>query len=94
MPIYEYRCQTCGEQFDKLFRSLQQAAKAQVRCPACQSAKAQRLVSAVAVHSGQKAGAAAEAQEPTPAKPPVFGRKELKQALEQKKQLRQSALDD
>jgi len=33
MPIYEYKCQECGEVFDKLVRST--AAKAEVECPKC-----------------------------------------------------------
>ncbi|MCB0154375.1 MAG: zinc ribbon domain-containing protein [Anaerolineae bacterium] len=94
MPIYEYRCQSCGQQFEKFFRSMRQVA-AEVRCPACQGNEVQRLVSAAAIHS-RPPGSALEtaAQESGPAKPPVFGRKELNQALETKKQLREQAAAD
>lgn len=93
MPIYEYRCQLCEQQFEKFFRSMRQVAS-EVSCPACQSVEVQRLVSAAAVHSGPP-GSALEtaAQESSPTQPPVFGRKELNQALEAKKQLREAARD-
>ena len=42
MPIYEYRCQACGEQFDKLIRSLSQIPP-EIACPACQSTQTQRM---------------------------------------------------
>ncbi len=47
MPIYEYRCQACGHQFEYLLRASSQAA----RCPACDSGDLEQLVSGVAVHS-------------------------------------------
>ena len=46
MPIYEYRCQNCGKQFEKLLRSINVAE--QVICPACQSKSAERQLSAFA----------------------------------------------
>ena len=45
MPIYEYRCQTCGEQFEKLIRSLSQVPR-EMSCPECQSREVQRVLSA------------------------------------------------
>lgn len=33
MPIYEYTCQDCGTQFEKLVRSL--TAPVEVTCPEC-----------------------------------------------------------
>jgi putative FmdB family regulatory protein len=90
MPIYEYQCLACGESFDKLFLSLSRV-PAEITCPKCQSSDTRRLISAPAVHTGEAGGSQAEVVEPTPAKPPVFGRKELNQALEKKKQLRESA---
>lgn len=94
MPIYEYQCANCGERFDKLFLSLNRI-PAEIACPACASLETRRLISAPAVHTGAAgSGAAAEAAESTPTKPPVFGRKELNQALENKKRLRESASSD
>jgi putative FmdB family regulatory protein len=43
MPLYEYRCADCGNEFECL-RSLSQMDSA-VACPACRSARTQRKVS-------------------------------------------------
>ncbi len=48
MPIYEYRCCDCCEEFETLvFNS-----KEQVNCPKCESAKVERLMSGFA-HKGE-----------------------------------------
>jgi putative FmdB family regulatory protein len=90
MPIYEYQCLACGEQLDKLFFSLSRV-PVEISCPKCQSSETRRLISAPAVHTGEAGGNQAEAVGPALAKPPVFGRKELNQALENKKRLRERA---
>ncbi len=43
MPIYEYRCAECGEQFELFVRSLTQ--KDAPTCPKCGSQKARKSVS-------------------------------------------------
>jgi putative FmdB family regulatory protein len=43
MPIYEYRCQECGEKFEKLVRSSAQADE--VECPRCHQVHVKRLLS-------------------------------------------------
>ena len=60
MPIYEYRCQKCGAQFEELTSSSQEAA---VRCRSCSSRRVARMLSAFAVHASAPtlAPAAAEA---------------------------------
>lgn len=40
MPIYEYLCQACGHQFEKLVRHGQTP-----DCPSCQSSELERLLS-------------------------------------------------
>lgn len=40
MPIYEYMCQDCGEQFEKFVRSM--SATAEAKCPKCGSAKVKK----------------------------------------------------
>jgi putative FmdB family regulatory protein len=85
MPIYEYQCQACDERFDKLLRSMSQAA-AEVACPACGSTDVRRLISAPIVHAAGESGAAAEGEETPSSKPAVFGRKELNEALRAKGQ--------
>lgn len=89
MPIYEYECGACGEQFERLFLSLSRV-PAEINCPACHSASVRRLVSAPVVAAGTEGGPET-AGEPAADKPPVFGRKELNAALEKKAQLREQA---
>jgi putative FmdB family regulatory protein len=58
MPIYEYRCQDCGAEFEELTGSSNGRAK--VTCRACESRRVTRLLSAFAV------GAAPQAAAPEP----------------------------
>jgi putative FmdB family regulatory protein len=81
MPVYEYECESCGERFDKLVRSMRQEPP-EVACPACQGTEVRRLLSAPVVHSGGGAGEPAE--ETLAHKPPIFGRKELNEAIKKK----------
>ena len=46
MPIFEYRCQGCGKEFELLVLKTTNPA-----CPACQSTSLERLVSLPAVKS-------------------------------------------
>lgn len=41
MPIYEYNCEECGEQFELLLRR----ADEEVRCPKCDGTSVERLLS-------------------------------------------------
>lgn len=43
MPIYEYKCQDCGEKFEKLVRL--GAMETKVECPVCHSDQVKRLIS-------------------------------------------------
>ncbi len=45
MPIYEYRCRSCGHELEKLQRMSDPAL---TDCPACNESELQRLVSAAA----------------------------------------------
>jgi putative FmdB family regulatory protein len=47
MPIYEFRCQECGNEFEKFVISYSQAGS--VKCPKCGSDKVVKKVSACAV---------------------------------------------
>ena len=55
MPIYEYRCQACGHQFED-FRPAAAADDAGT-CPQCGKPKLQRLLSAFATSASSKGGA-------------------------------------
>ena len=46
MPIYEYRCRSCGHEFEALVRSPEQPL-----CPSCRSVDLERLISMFAVDS-------------------------------------------
>ncbi len=46
MPIYEYECRQCGEQFELLVLKTTVAS-----CPACQSQELEQLISGFAVSS-------------------------------------------
>ena len=48
MPIYEYRCDGCGSQFEKLVRASSPA----VACPGCGGAKLERQYSTFAAQMG------------------------------------------
>jgi putative FmdB family regulatory protein len=49
MPIYEYRCQDCGKQFEKLVRSGPVA----VECPSCGTSHLEQQLSTFAAHGGR-----------------------------------------
>jgi putative FmdB family regulatory protein len=87
MPIYEYRCAACDEEFERLFLSLSRI-PAEILCPVCQSPQTQRLISSPTVRKGGAEGERAEVEDSAPAKT-VFGRKELNEALENKRNLRE-----
>lgn len=53
MPIYVYRCAACNLEFDKLVRSSAEAEE--VRCPDCEGAALERLLTTFAVGSSKAA---------------------------------------
>ena len=84
MPVYEYRCQTCGHIFSRRFHTLRAAEEEGVPpCPACGAPQVRRLLSAPAVVGGSPGGGEEQAEE-TATKPPLFGRKELEQVLKER----------
>ena len=52
MPLYEYRCQVCGKEFQYLV--LKKEAEAVVRCPGCNGGDLKKLVSRVAYHVSEQ----------------------------------------
>jgi putative FmdB family regulatory protein len=57
MPLYEYVCQACQEQFELLVRGDEQAA-----CPQCGSGQLTKLLSVVAAPARSSAGGPGEDQ--------------------------------
>jgi putative FmdB family regulatory protein len=49
MPLYEFRCEKCGREFEELIRSAEQ--EAALRCPACDAARLVRKPSVFAAHA-------------------------------------------
>lgn len=45
MPIFEYQCEECGVQFEKLYKSISTAPEGRIPCPECGEV-AKKLVSA------------------------------------------------
>jgi putative FmdB family regulatory protein len=56
MPLYDFRCRTCGREFEALVRP-QDAATA---CPSCRGQDLERLLSDFAVNSADKRAASAK----------------------------------
>jgi len=46
MPIYEYKCKSCGEKFE-MFRSIA-ASDSEIKCPRCGAQSPQRVFSTFA----------------------------------------------
>ena len=53
MPIYEYRCNACGAEFEEV--TLSASSSDAVRCRTCSSRRVSRLLSAFAVHAAEPA---------------------------------------
>ena len=60
MPIYEYSCPACDDDFEVLVRGSEQPA-----CPACGSRKIERLLSVPAAHTGSRPSGLSVCQAPT-----------------------------
>lgn len=54
MPIYEYECRGCGNRFEHLLRTAQDAPQA---CPSCGGKKLEKAFSAFSVGAQQKPAA-------------------------------------
>jgi putative FmdB family regulatory protein len=78
VPIYEYRCEKCGQELEKLVLSISQP-PVEVICPGCDSTDVQRLISAPSIHVVRGEEPSTDAKEAPVAELPVFGRKELQE---------------
>ena len=59
MPLYEYRCQNCGHEFEKMVR-FSEASQSPV-CPNCTSEQTNKKISIFASYGASTAGATASA---------------------------------
>lgn len=49
MPVYDFRCKTCGEDFTKFYKSYKNYEAATIICPNCQSDDLSRVIDSVNV---------------------------------------------
>jgi putative FmdB family regulatory protein len=47
MPIFEYRCEECGQRFDAFFRRAEEAEEKEITCSKCGSQKVRKLFSVI-----------------------------------------------
>ncbi len=57
MPLYEYSCEKCGHQFEKLMQ-MKSRDKSEVACPQCGSDEVRRLLSTFAIGKSSSSGSA------------------------------------
>jgi len=57
MPIYEYRCRECGQQFEKLVRTFDSG---EVNCVFCSSLNVERLLSSPLIGRGKSSESTSE----------------------------------
>ncbi len=54
MPIYRYKCKSCGKEFDFLHKSM--SASEEVKCEACGSKEVERLLTTFSVGGDSSSG--------------------------------------
>lgn len=57
MPLFEFRCASCGAIFEQLVRSTHNPQE--IVCPTCKSTETEKLLSSFAVSGGTASSAAA-----------------------------------
>ena len=55
MPLYDFRCRRCGEEFERLVRK-----EETVECPSCRGQDVERLLSTFALSTEERRAAAAK----------------------------------
>ena len=63
MPLYEYRCQECGEQFEKLVRFI--TSTSEIECPKCGGQKVEKRISTFSARTSSTTAASAGACAPS-----------------------------
>jgi putative FmdB family regulatory protein len=86
MPIYEYRCAKCGNDFDRFFTSHKKMTETKIACPNCASKRVKRLISAPRMKSGDGAlGDDGGDDAPSSASSGLMGRKEIAEITAKRK---------
>ena len=55
MPLYDFRCRSCGDEFERLVRKDET-----VECPSCRAQDVERLLSTFALSTEERRAAAAK----------------------------------
>lgn len=85
MPIYEYRCGKCGNEFDRIFSNHQKMTESKVICPNCASKRVKRLVSAPRVKAGDGVSDFEMDTSSEPGANGLLGRKEINEITKRRK---------
>lgn len=54
MPIYDYLCRKCGEEFQEIERISEHTTHGNPKCPECKSTKTERVLTGAFVKTGKK----------------------------------------
>jgi putative FmdB family regulatory protein len=55
MPLYDFRCRSCGDEFERLVRQQET-----IECPSCRGQDVERLLSTFALSTEERRAAAAK----------------------------------
>jgi putative FmdB family regulatory protein len=85
MPIYEYRCAKCSNEFERFFSSHKKMTESKVACPDCASKRVKRLISAPRVKAGDGASDFEMDTSSEPGANGLLGRKEINEITKRRK---------
>jgi len=54
MPIFEYRCEDCGQRFDAFFRRAEEADEGSISCSKCGSENVRKLFSVIGLGGSER----------------------------------------
>jgi putative FmdB family regulatory protein len=54
MPIFEFRCEDCGQRFDAFFRHAEEADEKEIACSKCGSGRVRKLFSVIGLGGAEK----------------------------------------
>jgi len=84
MPIYEYKCENCGNTFQRLYMSPEDR-PSEILCPECDKSDVHQVFSPPTVHSGEATDVVEEAaeqmKEEKSRRPRAFDQSDLNEAL-------------
>jgi putative FmdB family regulatory protein len=85
MPIYEYRCSKCGNEWERFYSSHKKMTESKVVCPHCTCKRVKRLISAPRMRAGDGAGDFEMDTRSEPGASGLLGRKEINEITKRRK---------